>query len=393
MPRKRQPPKIIDINGTSYASWYDSDLKRTRRFSLEVAYADETATNEAFAFWLLNKPHVAGDHLTVQQALDYYRDEHVLANNPDGTRKVVDRARLWDERRDGTPHGVLPNLAAHFGALLAKDVDESDVTAYCEKRRGGRIGRPSQNATIRRELGALVAALNHNRKKKTTDGKRRISEDDMPEIALPTVRGPKTRWLTPDEANKLLKATMREGVPRLGEYTRAFLFCKIALCTAARRASIERLSVFQVDLEGMKIDFNEEGRQRTKKKRAHVRISDDLFPIIKAAKEHALETGSEWILGHPGSIRTTFESAVAYSAREYGLDDNGVTRHTLRHTWATWAAMYSKGTMWEVMWNMAGVMGDDIDTIMANYAKHHPDHQDGAVNFDVGGAAKRKGGG
>ena len=378
MPRKRRPPWIGEINGVAYAFWYDPETRRTRRFSLAVPYADEDATNEAFAFWLTLKPLTQGDYLTAGQALEIYKDEHVFADKPDGMPKVMDRERLYSERRDGEPTGIIPNLNAHFGLLQARDIGEFDVTAYCEKRRAGKIGRPAKNSTIRRELGALIAAFNLCSRKKGPDGTYLIPRDEIPVIPLPDRGAPRDRWLRPAEAEALLKASMREHAPRLGQYTRCYLFIKIGLATAARRKSIERLSVFQVDLDAKQIDFNEPGRQRTRKRRSVVPISENLFPVLRSAYEHAIATGSDWILGHPGEIRSTFENAVAYAAEHYGLDPTGINRHTLRHTYGTWAAQSGVD-----MWKIAGVMGDTLATVERNYAKHHPDYLRDAVNFEL----------
>ena len=54
----------------------------------------------------------------------------------------------------------------------------------------------------------------------------------------------------------------------------------------------------------------------------------------------------------------------------------GVTRHTLRHTWATWAAQHRVS-----MWDIAGVLGDTVETVTRNYAHHSPDDLRAAVNF------------
>jgi integrase len=52
------------------------------------------------------------------------------------------------------------------------------------------------------------------------------------------------------------------------------------------------------------------------------------------------------------------------------------TPHTLRHTWATLAAQAGVP-----LWEIAGVLGDTLATVMKTYAHHCPDHLRGAVNF------------
>jgi len=53
-----------------------------------------------------------------------------------------------------------------------------------------------------------------------------------------------------------------------------------------------------------------------------------------------------------------------------------VTPHTLRHTWATLAARAGVP-----LFQVAGVLGDTLPTVMRVYAHHCPDHLRGAVNF------------
>ena len=188
---------------------------------------------------------------------------------------------------------------------------------------------------------------------------RRLLAQDVPPIRLPDAPPPKDRWLDRDEAKRLMEAA-KPG-------TRAHMFISIALATGARRSSIETLTWFQVDLEFGVINFNPPGRRQTKKRRVPVPISDSLRPILIEAYE---QRTNEFVLGHHGSIRKTFDTAV----RTAGLVD--VTRHTLRHTFATWAAQAGVD-----MWKIAGVLGDDEKTVRDKYVHHSPEHLRDAVNF------------
>ncbi len=57
-----------------------------------------------------------------------------------------------------------------------------------------------------------------------------------------------------------------------------------------------------------------------------------------------------------------------------GLD--GVTRHTLRHTRATWMAQ--KGVP---LFEAAGFLGMSVKTLERVYAHHDPKHQEHAANI------------
>lgn len=374
MPQAKGTRLVRRAGGVWYIVWTGNSRGRS------TGTRDRGVAEQVLAAFLTErgKERDSAGRLTVAAALTYYLEEHVRARRSDGSPVVVDAARLYDTRKDGKPTGAIPNLAAHFGTTAVCDVNDDLVALYVDRRRRGEIGRPSGDGTIRRELGCLVAAINHNLRANVKP--KRITAGDVPTIRLPEAPEPKQRVLSLDEAARLYAACQRKSVPKLWDtpYTRVELFTRIALNTAARRRSIEALTVFQVDLERRQIDFNPPGRRQTKKRRPVVPISDELFPYIKAAKESAIAHHSEYLLGSDGgAIRTAFENAVAAA----GLQ--GVTPHTLRHTWATWAARYSKRPMWETMYGIAGVMGDTVQTVFRVYAKHHPDFLRDAVNFNM----------
>jgi len=54
----------------------------------------------------------------------------------------------------------------------------------------------------------------------------------------------------------------------------------------------------------------------------------------------------------------------------------GVTKHTLRHTRATW--MMQKGVP---IWEAAGFLGMSVKTLERVYGHHSPDHQENAANI------------
>jgi integrase len=54
----------------------------------------------------------------------------------------------------------------------------------------------------------------------------------------------------------------------------------------------------------------------------------------------------------------------------------GVTRHTLRHTRATWLARAGVP-----LWQAAGHLGMTMKTLERVYAHHHPDSQEMAANI------------
>ena len=310
--------------------------------------------------------------LTCRQALDDYEREHVMV-------KVVDRARFDDMKA---------HLVAYFGETVIVELEPDDFTGYVESRAGGNGGtkkpRKAKAPTSRKELGVLTAAFNHEVKQ------RRLKREHVPYIDLPQSSVPRDHWLYEDECDLLLRCclpgddgTWQEAMAGIKEeerLPRIFGFVAIALETAARRRSIEKLTRFQV--KDGKINFAPVGHRQTKKRRPTVPVSDRLRPVLeRLLKQNA---DSPHVLGTPGSVRTPFQTAVARAAKALqaaGKEDRAKAMrrtipHTLRHTWATLAVMGGVP-----LWEVAGVLGDTIATVTKNYAHHSPDHLRGAVNF------------
>lgn len=301
------------------------------------------------------QPNVAVIHdLRVADLLDDYWREHAC-NLPSHEQA----------------HIAIRHLKEFLGNAKISAIGRQSIERYRKARNTGRIGRPAIDNTVRRELGAvLIPALNHAAKE------RRIARSDVPHIELPAASAPRDRWLTADEANRLREASQwvskrgpdgRYVSVRYDKPTRCRIFIEIALGIAARRGAIEQLRKSQVDLDGGLIRLNPPGRNQTKKRRPTVPIPEKLRPFLEFAM---LNMEGDFILGHDGSIRSAFETAVARAALE------NVTPHTTRHTWATWAAQ--RGVS---MWDIASVLGDTVTTVEKNYAHHAPEFLRSAVNF------------
>ena len=72
--------------------------------------------------------------------------------------------------------------------------------------------------------------------------------------------------------------------------------------------------------------------------------------------------------------RTIWHKVVEAAGLELHGPDK-VTRHTLRHTRATW--MMQRGVP---IWQAAGFLGMTVKTLESVYGHHSPDHQEQAAN-------------
>jgi len=354
MPRPNRGPYLApNRHGTYDIAWTENGRSRRRstgtpdfreaqkhlaRFLMQH---DREAYRELVKTRILLVRDILGDP-AAPDGEDYWH-EHVL-------EKVVGR---------DTQRYAIQKLVAHFGDMEVRQVDPADVAAYVRRRRAGDLGKPSKDGTIARELSVLVAAVRHAVRA------RRVKADDAPRVELPPPSPPKDRWLTKEEATRLLEAA-RQAKGGDGRLPRVYRFIVLALMTASRRTAILELKKDQIDLENGLIRLNPAGRRQTKKRRPPVPISDELRPVLERMMS---EASSAYLLDHPGSVRAAFDRAVARA----GLED--VTPHTLRHTWATWAAQAGVD-----MWKIAGVLGDTLATVERTYAHHHPNYLRGAVN-------------
>lgn len=204
------------------------------------------------------------------------------------------------------------HVTAALGWMDAEALRPSHTATYARQRRGQGIG----DGTIRRELTTLRAALNW------AASERMIAA--APGVRMPPKPPPRDRWLTREEAARLIDACKSFHVR---------LFVLIALHTAARRNAILELRWVQVDLDERLIHFNPAGRRQTSKRRVTVPINDTLAAVLAEASElaetvHVIEFRRRPV----GSIKKAF----ARTAARAGMPD--VSPHVLRHTAATWMA-------------------------------------------------------
>lgn len=341
MTNKTAPKLSINKAGNYEIRWTENRI--TRRISCQTK--DKTEAERKLAVHILKskKPELP----SVRAILSTYQREHVDV-------KVVDKERQAD---------CFAVLNAGLGELDVFDLTPDVMSKYCDARKAGEInGRKVGNSTLRRELNCLVAAINHAAKH------RRIKSSDVPHIALPDAPPPKDLWLNEAQLETFVAtaAKLYQGE----RMSRLYRFVVIAAETAARKTSILTLRWQQVDLSSRLINYQNDGKQRTKKRRVPVPMSDLLFDVLTRA--HAERTQDEWVLDTPYSIQHHFEALVRTSGA--GFED--VTPHTLRHTWATQAARAGVP-----LFEIAGVLGDNLATVMRVYAHHCPDHLRGAVNF------------
>ena len=309
--------------------WTDSG--RSKRISTRSR--DMAAAKAFLGTWLLLERDAPQGRaaLTVADCWTIYEKQHVRAN----VASTATADYCWKA------------LKPHFEAKQAASLGQDDIDLYVARRTSGRLGRKVKRQTCRRELIALLAALNHCK----------IALD----VTLPADGPPRDRWLRPEETAALLAAAARRR-DKDGHLARAERFLILALETAGRREAVCGLTWDRVDFETGVVHLHDPERRTTKKRRASVPMSKALRAMLERADNERPKPrhGAERVVG--GASVNGMVEVVAEAA---GLV--GVTPNVLRHTAAT--NMARRGVP---LWLIAKVLGNSLIMVDRVYAKHAP---------------------
>lgn len=278
----------------------------------------------------------SAEGMTVSQALTIYGE--------DRAPNVADPARIGY---------AIAALDKWWGDRPVSHITGATCRRYAAERGVG-------SGTIRRELGTLRAALVFCHKE------GHITH--APAVVLPDAPPPRDRWLTREEATRLIEiADSHEETKHLGR------FIRIALYTGTRAEAILSLRFERhpgggwIDVENGVLHRKSELQAETKKRRGSVRLPNELATL---AREWSQDGG--WVVGFRGAKVGSIKTAWRRICREAGLSD--VTRHTLKHTAITWAMQLGMPLN-----DAAQYFSTSRDTLERVYWHHHPDYQNEAA--------------
>lgn len=302
---------------------------------------DSREAEAALARYLAEKGRQTGPRaphqMTVAAALDIYGTE----------RAPAVRA---PERIGYAIAALLPIL----GSLPVGSITGEVCRRYAETR-------AKAPGTVRKELGVLQAALNH------CHGEGYLTS--APKVRLPAKPAPRDRWLTRDEAARLLRAAYRN--PKAQHLAR---FILVAMYTGTRSDAILRLRFMphtaggHVDTGAGRIYRRGAGQAETKKRQPPIPIPRKLLAHLRRWERNGARFVVEVEGQRVGSLKTAWRTAL----REAGIEH--CTRHDLRHTAITWAMQRGIDK-----WTAAGFFGVTLDVLEGTYGHHHPDFLQGAV--------------
>lgn len=273
-------------------------------------------------------------------------------------------------------------LLAHFGDLTCDGVNADSCKTYVRARIRGEIGkRAVTESTAKRELDTLSAALNYAWK---------AGKMDRPiPVLKPSVEDQEARWLTRDEAARLIRGALGftpKGFDEEGRVTgwrrvaspnyHVARFILIALYTATRHAAVLALrwtrsaDAGSIDLQSNRIYRRGKLERETRKRRRPCTIPKRLRPHLLRWRRLTVHGPCEYAGEIIRRQKTGFESA-----RRLAQLGDDVTPHTLKHTCITWLLQAGVST-----WDVAGFSSTSEGLIRRVYGHHCPDHMEGVRN-------------
>lgn len=322
--------------------WYILFGPRLKR-QLSTGTKDRAQAQRELAAFRLGRAAGGISGNTVGEILDgYEREKLATVNSPDSIKYSV--APLREQLGALTPAQLLrPVIRAYAAARGQRPSAEAIARARELKRRPPKA---AGDGTVLKEIGTLRAALEWARECGLIAAYPPISNP------VPTP-APRDRWLTRDEARRLLDAC-RE--PHL----RGFVL--LGLMTAARAGAILDLVWTRVLWEHGLIDY---GRGHGNKRRSVVPMNGELRKFMEEILFPLSCSGH--VIERHGKPVTDIKNGFAAACKRAGV--KGVTPNTLRHTSATWMAMAAVP-----MRDIARMLGDSEATTERVYAKYHPDY-------------------
>lgn len=205
----------------------------------------------------------------------------------------------------GQIQASIGHLTETFAGLPISDLTPNRIRGFVQKRRD----QGCSDATIRRNLSDLNAALNHARKQNYVMA--------VPFIQLPPRPPARDRILTMEEMAALFACC---------ETPHVFTFLMVAANTLARPENILDLRSFQIHVGDRLIKLNPPGRAQTKKHRPIVPITNTLLPYVTDLK-------SEYVVSYKGKEVKSIKTAFRKLRVRAGLSEDVVAK-TIRYTMA-----------------------------------------------------------
>lgn len=251
-------------------------------------------------------------------------------------------------------------LLAFYGLKTLRDINGQICRAYAGER-----GRAVAQATVRRELGTLQAAINFWHVESPLDA--------VPKVWKPEDSAPRDRVLTRNEAARLLSAARRLRLPYVAR------FILLGLYTGTRHTTILALRWYPsedagwLDPERGIIHRAGSAEKQTRKRRGAARMPDRLLAHVRRWARLDLAQGPQMaVIRYKGKPITRQQRGWEAVLKAAGLTD--ITPHVLKHSAATWLLRAGVD-----MWDVSALTSTSMKTLEGVYGHHSPEFQQSAA--------------
>ena len=270
-------------------------------------------------------------------------------------------------------------LNEFFGAKTLSQINGKLCRAYETSRKGQGRSNKGESGGARRDLQDLAAAINYHKKEGLHRGEVRVT--------LPQRGKSRQRWLTRDEAAKLLKICRTTRETQNGQPTGKFplrhlcRFLLLGLYTGSRPGALLNASWLEgpklsyIDLENGVFHRHAGGESVNNKRQPTVKLAPNLAAHL--ARWKRLDAGATpprvFVVNFGGEKIGSVKTALTRACQLAELDA-GVTAYTLRHTVGAW--LTSKGLPTR---KIADFLGCSEQMVLDHYGHLAPDYQDEAA--------------
>jgi len=290
------------------------------------------------------------------------RRERTLGEKPDLTFEALMIAYLKhsaDKRSIDRDRNAIKALRQVFAGRSMNRLGPPDIHAY----KGSRAAQGVAPSTVNRELAVLSSAIN-------------LTNREMGQSLPNPASGRKhrgithrVRWITTDEAARLLDACARSRNPHLAD------FVTLALHTGMRKNEILGLEWSRVDL-GNRLLYLEDMHTKSGKRRS-IPINAIAREIIVRRLEARMRTGDQATLvftSRSGRRVNTLQKVFKHACAQAGITNFRI--HDLRHTCAAW--LVSSGVP---LSEVRDLLGHCSVTVSERYAHLAPERVRQAVEI------------
>jgi hypothetical protein len=216
-----------------------------------------------------------------------------------------------------------------------------------------------------------------------------FTRSQMARLVWTAYRKKQTYSFTGKRARSDKRGQMKETSARPRRHIARFLL--VGVYTGTRTARIEAASFYPepgrpyVDVDAGIFYRNWVGERVPDNKRAGpIRLPDRLLGHMRRWKKNGARYVVEHQPGKTGSTASAFFRHLGETLTKSEIKAMDLNRHTLKHTYATWAMMAG-----EEMEDVAGYLDTSSKIIERHYGHHHPGHQAKLTNAFTTGRAGR----